>query len=68
MKLSLSDTRLVLALVALVMVCLTVLVALDKVSAEQAALWAGGVLNGLGLAWQRKDKDKKKDSSQKPLP
>jgi hypothetical protein len=55
----LADTRLVLALVALVLVCLTVLVALGKVSPEQAGIWAGGVLNGLALAWKRKDKAKK---------
>jgi hypothetical protein len=54
-----KDTRLVLALVALVLVCLTVLVALDKVSSEQAGIWAGGLLNGLALAWKRKDADKK---------
>lgn len=58
MNLNLTDTRLVLALIALIMVCLTVLVALERVSPEQAGLWAGGVLNGALLAWKRKDKAK----------
>lgn len=65
---NLSDTRMVLALVALILVCLTVLVALDKLSAEQAGIWAGGVLNGLLVAWKRKDKEKGKHAPTPPFP
>lgn len=65
---NLSDTRMVLALVALILVCLTVLVALDKLSAEQAGIWAGGVLNGLLVAWKRKDKEKGKREAPAPFP
>lgn len=49
----LTDTRAVLALAALVVVCSTVLVALDKVSFADAAKALGGMAGGLLLAWQR---------------
>ncbi len=65
MKLNLSDTRLVIGLIALIMVCLTVLVALGRISPEQAQLWAGGVVSGVLVAWKRKDKGKA-DKADKP--
>lgn len=63
-----SDTRMVLALVALLLVCLTVLVGLDKVSPEQAGIWVGGLLNGLLLAWKRKDRERKPHKEKAPSP
>jgi hypothetical protein len=48
-----SDTRAVLALAALVVVCTTLLVALDKVCFADAAKTMGGMVGGLLLAWQR---------------
>lgn len=49
----LSDTRLVLAFAALVVICLTVLAALDKVPGIDVAKMLGGFVTGLALAWQR---------------
>lgn len=49
----LTDTRAVLALVALVVVCTTVLVALNKVLWPDAVKVLGGFLGGLVAAWQR---------------
>lgn len=49
----LSDTRLVAAFIALVVVCATVLVALGKVPWPDAVKVLGGFLGGLLAAWQR---------------
>jgi hypothetical protein len=49
----LSDTRLVAAFAALVLVCVTVLVALGKVAWPDAVKVVGGFLSGLLAAWQR---------------
>jgi hypothetical protein len=49
----LSDTRYVLAFVALVLVCATVLVALDKVTWPDAVKVLSGLLGGLLMAWKR---------------
>jgi len=49
----LSDTRLVAAFVALVIVCATVLVALGKVPWPDAVKVLSGFLGGLLAAWQR---------------
>ncbi len=49
----LSDTRYVLAFAALVIVCATVLVALDKVLWPDAVKVLSGMLGGLVVAWKR---------------
>lgn len=49
----LSDTRLVLAFAALVVICATVLVALDKVMWADAVKVLSGLLAGLAMAWKR---------------
>lgn|SRR3990167_8624554 len=49
----LSDTRYVVAFAALVIICATVLVALDKVLWPDAVKVLGGLLGGLAMAWQR---------------
>ena len=49
----LSDTRYVLAFAALVLVCATVLVALDKVAWPDAVKVLSGLLGGLLMAWKR---------------
>ena len=49
----LSDTRYVLAFVALVVICATVLVALDKVLWADAIKVLSGLLGGLLMAWRR---------------
>lgn len=49
----LSDTRYVLGLVALIVVCLTGLVALDKVPWADAAKLLSGLITGLAVAWKR---------------
>lgn len=49
----LSDTRYVLAFAALVVVCATVLVALDKVLWTDAVKVLSGLFGGLLMAWKR---------------
>jgi hypothetical protein len=49
----LSDTRYVLAFAALLVVCATVLVSLDKVLWPDAVKVLSGVLGGLIMAWKR---------------
>lgn len=49
----LSDTRYVLGFAALVIVCATVLVALDKVLWADAVKVLSGLLGGLLMAWKR---------------
>jgi hypothetical protein len=49
----LSDTRYVLAFAALLVVCATVLIALNKVLWPDAVKVLSGVLGGLLLAWKR---------------
>lgn len=49
----LADTRLVAAFAALVLVCVTVLVALGKVTWPDAVKTVSGFLVGLLAAWQR---------------
>lgn len=49
----LSDTRLVAALLALVIVCLTVLAVTHVISGEDVAKYLGGLVTGVILVWQR---------------
>jgi hypothetical protein len=53
MKKLLSDTRLVAGFAALVLLCLTLLVALGKVTFTEGAKDFGLFLGGLLTAWQR---------------
>jgi len=49
----LRDTKFVLALVGLVVVCTTVLVALDQVEFVDAVTALGSLLTGVGISWLR---------------
>jgi len=49
----LRDSRFVLALIALIVVCTTVLVALDQVEFVDAIKALGGLLTGVGVSWLR---------------
>ena len=49
----LRDSKFVLGLVGLIVVCTTVLVALGRVEFVDAVKALGGLLTGVGLAWAR---------------
>ena len=51
----LRDSKFVLALIALIIVCTTVLIALGQVTFADAVKALGGLLTGVLLAWQRSE-------------
>lgn len=67
----LADTRIVAALIALVVVCLTVLAALGKIPGSDVAKVLGGFLSGAGVVWLRgtkpEDKTEEKKTSIPPV-
>lgn len=64
----LSDTRIVAALVALVVVCLTVLAALGKVPGVDVIKMLGGFLSGVVIAWQRGSPAPAPEKKETPIP